>query len=42
METPLTGAQRRKRILSMMRQSSTPLSGGALGRDTGVSQTKRY
>ena len=38
METPLTGAQRRKRILSMMRQSSTPLSGGALGRDTGVSR----
>ena len=38
MATALTGSQRRKRILTMMRQSSRPLSGGALGRDTGVSR----
>ena len=36
MATALTGSQRRKRILTMMRQSSQPLSGGALGRDTGA------
>ena len=34
----LTGTQRRKKILSMMRESSTPLSGGFLGEKTGVSR----
>ena len=38
METAMTGADRRKRILAMMRQSAKPLSGGALGRETGVSR----
>ena len=38
MENVLTGAQRRKKILSMMRQSSKPLSGGAIGSETGVSR----
>lgn len=31
METTMTGVQRRKKILEMLGQSSTPLSGGALG-----------
>lgn len=34
----MTGAERRKKILAMMRQSAKPLSGGALGRETGVSR----
>lgn len=34
----MTGAERRKKILALMRQSSTPLSGGALGSATGVSR----
>ena len=34
----MTGAERRKKIISMMRQSSRPLSGGALGTATGVSR----
>lgn len=38
METTMTGAQRRKKILEMLGQSSTPLSGGALGRAVGVSR----
>lgn len=38
MEQTMTGAERRKKILSMMRQSSKPLSGGALGGATGVSR----
>ena len=38
MEQIMTGAQRRKKILSMMKQSSKPLSGGALGSATGVSR----
>ena len=33
METTMTGVQRRKKILEMLGQSSTPLSGGALGRE---------
>ena len=35
---PMSGAQRRKIILSMLKQSDKPLSGGALGRETGVSR----
>lgn len=38
METAMHGAQRRKRILSLMRTSSKPLSGSALGKETGVSR----
>ena len=38
METVLTGAQRRKKIIDMMRNSAVPISGGALGRETGVSR----
>ena len=38
METTMTGVQRRKKILEMLGQSSTPLSGGALGRAVGVSR----
>ncbi|MGN0334462.1 MAG: transcription repressor NadR [Lachnospiraceae bacterium] len=34
----MIGAQRRKKILTMLRQSSKPLSGGALGSATGVSR----
>lgn len=34
----MTGEQRRKKIISMIRQSEKPLSGGALGRETGVSR----
>ena len=34
----MTGVQRRKKILEMLGQSSTPLSGGALGRAVGVSR----
>ena len=34
----MTGTERRKTILSLMRQSSQPLSGGALGSATGVSR----
>lgn len=34
----MTGAERRKRILKMMKETSSPLSGGALGRETGVSR----
>lgn len=37
-EGSMTGEQRRKKILTMMRQASLPLSGGALGRETGVSR----
>lgn len=33
-ESALTGTQRRKKILALMRQTSHPLSGGALGRET--------
>lgn len=38
MEYTLSGAQRRKKILNMMKASSTPLSGGVLGKETGVSR----
>ena len=34
----MSGAERRKRILEMMREASAPLSGGALGKATGVSR----
>ena len=38
METTMTGVQRRKKILEMLGQSSTPLSVGAPGRAVGVSR----
>ncbi len=38
MEKEMTGAERRKRILELLRDSSTPLSGSALGKATGVSR----
>ena len=34
----MTGAERRKMILNLMKESKTPLSGGALGAATGVSR----
>ena len=34
----MTGAQRRKKIIDLIRNSETPLSGGALGKLTGVSR----
>ena len=34
----MTGAERRKMILNLMKESSKPLSGGALGAATGVSR----
>lgn len=38
MEKELTGADRRKLLLSMMRNTDVPLSGGTLGKETGVSR----
>lgn len=38
METAKTGTERRKKILEMMRGAPSPLSGGAIGRETGVSR----
>lgn len=38
MDTEMNGAERRKKLLSLMRSSSVPLSGGRLGRETGVSR----
>ena len=38
MEKEMTGADRRKEILSMIRDTDTPLSGTAIGRKTGVSR----
>lgn len=38
MEKELTGTDRRKRILFLMRESDAPLSGAQLGRETGVSR----
>lgn len=38
METEMTGAQRREKIIELMRGSRTPLSGSALGKATGVSR----
>lgn len=37
-ENGLNGTQRREKILTMMRDASNPLSGGALGKATGVSR----
>ena len=37
-EAVLTGAQRRRKILSLLEDSSTPLSGNVLGKETGVSR----
>ena len=34
----MTGADRRKRILSLMREAGQPLSGVTLGKETGVSR----
>lgn len=34
----MTGAERRKKILTLMKESALPLSGGALGSATGVSR----
>ena len=34
----MTAAERRNQILELMKSSSTPLSGGALGKETGVSR----
>lgn len=34
----MTAAERRNRILELMKSTSTPLSGGALGKETGVSR----
>ena len=38
MEAGMNGAERRKKIISLMRESLAPLSGGALGNMTGVSR----
>ncbi|MBQ8857761.1 MAG: transcription repressor NadR [Lachnospiraceae bacterium] len=38
MEQALNGLQRRKKIVTMLKQSTVPLSGAALGRETGVSR----
>lgn len=38
MEREMTGADRRKKLLALMRDSDTPLSGSALGSKTGVSR----
>lgn len=38
MEKELTGSERRKILLSRMQQSQTPISGSALGKETGVSR----
>lgn len=38
METIKSGTERRKQILTMIRESPKPLSGGALGKETGVSR----
>lgn len=38
MEKELAGPERRKLLLSMMRQSRSPISGSALGKKTGVSR----
>lgn len=34
----MTSAERRKKIIDLMRETKTPLSGGALGKETGVSR----
>ena len=38
METMMTGVERRKKILELIRESGKPMSGGALGKLTGVSR----
>ena len=38
METPMSGTERRKEILELIRKSDRPLSGTALGKETGVSR----
>ena len=38
MDIPMSGAERRKMILNLIRNSDWPLSGGALGKETGVSR----
>lgn len=38
MEKEMTGAERRKALLTMMRETEKPLSGTALGKRTGVSR----
>ena len=38
MEQELTGAQRREKILALMKKSEVPLSGAALGKATGVTR----
>lgn len=38
MDTGMNGTERRKMIISLMRESSVPISGGKLGRETGVSR----
>lgn len=38
METRTAGEARRQRLLELLREADTPLSGGALGRATGVSR----
>lgn len=41
MEKEMTGADRRKEILSMIRDTDTPVSGTAIGKKTGCQQTGR-
>lgn len=38
MEQVMNGSQRRKKIVAMLRDSSKPISGAALGKETGVSR----
>lgn len=38
MEQALNGSQRRKKIVMLLKQSPNPLSGAALGKETGVSR----
>ena len=38
MEQVMNGLQRRKKIVAMLKKSTEPLSGAALGRETGVSR----
>ena len=38
MDIPMSGTERRKMILNLIRNSDWPLSGGALGKETGVSR----
>lgn len=38
MEKEMTGSERRKMLLSIMKESSRPMSGSALGQKTGVSR----